>query len=131
MDPQGDVIHGIHTQSINNRDNGFRTWIGAGVVTDGEAIYVGGSPQHYGADEIVYHYGCSTVKLSPDLHVLASADPGDSGCHRLPGGPDEDAVAGEPVLGMGEDVWVRYVRPIDSRLKTPIILYNRNLEERS
>ncbi len=127
---QGNVVHRINTQSIHNGDNGFRSWIGAGVVTDGEAIYVGGSPQHYGTDESVYRYGCSTVKLSPDLHILASADPGDRGCHRLGhGNADEDAVAGEPVLGMGEDVWVRHIRPTDSRLMTPIILYNRNLEE--
>ncbi|WP_185057725.1 hypothetical protein, partial [Pseudomonas brassicacearum] len=92
VDSKGQIVHRLNT------DDGFRSWVAAGITTDGQYLYVGGSPQHKGDSESEYLYGCSTVKLDKSLRILASADPGDRGCHRTGlGNADEDAVAGEPV----------------------------------
>lgn len=123
IDSTGQVVKGIDI------DDGFRSWIGAGLTTDGRSLYVGGGPQHLGASEGEYLYGCSVVKLDADLNVLASADPGDPGCHRTGAGEnDEDAIAGEPVLGP-DSVWVQFGHATDSRNQATLIRYDRDLVE--
>ncbi|MCZ7525872.1 MAG: PQQ-binding-like beta-propeller repeat protein [Acidimicrobiia bacterium] len=108
---------------------GFRSWIGASVTTDGETLYVGGGPAHVGSDEPSDTYGCSVVRLDTDLNVLAAADPGDPGCHRTGAAQnDEDAVAGEPVLGP-DSVWVQFTHATDGRNQATVVRYDRDLVE--
>ncbi|MFN8624561.1 MAG: hypothetical protein U0587_01010 [Candidatus Binatia bacterium] len=91
VDASGQVVHRLDV------DGGLRMWVTGSPVTDGINLYAGGGSQHHGSSDDDYLYGCSVVKLSPALQVLASADPDDAGCHFA--GMLESAVAGEPVLG--------------------------------
>lgn len=124
IDNQGQVVYRLDV------DDGFRSWIGAGITTDGEYLYVGGSPQNLGDSESEYLYGCSTVKLDKSLNILASADPGVQGCYDSGAirNNDEDAVGGEVVLGP-DSAWVQYVSQNDSEEKVALIRYDRNLVE--
>lgn len=99
-----------------NISDGFRSWIGAGLTSDGQHIYAGGAEQFYGASSSAYLYGCSVVKLDPQLNIVASFDPGDTGCHRTGVGQnDEDAVAGEVVIAGDGSLWVAFTHGVDSR----------------
>ena len=122
-DDNGNIVARI------NIDQGFRTWIGAGLTTDGNALYVGGSPSHYGSTEPDNLYGCAVIKFDENLNILSSYDIGTKGCQRSgAGNDDEDAVAGETVLGP-DSVWVQYHSANNSDLDTHLVRLNRNLEE--
>lgn len=122
-DDNGNVVKRIDI------DQGFRSWIGAGLTTDGNALYVGGSPSHYGSTEPDNLYGCAVVKFDENLNILKSYDIGTKGCQRSgAGNDDEDAVAGETVLGPGS-VWVQYHSANDAELYTHLVRLNRDLEE--
>ncbi len=111
-------------------DRGFRSWVAAGLTTDGNALYVGGSPSHYGSLEPDHLYGCAVVKFDENLNILKSYDIGTKGCqHSGAGGDDEDAIGGETVLGP-DSVWVQYHSANDAELKTHLVRLDRNLEER-
>lgn len=110
-------------------DRGFRSWIAAGLTTDGNALFVGGSPSHYGGLEPDNLYGCAVVKFDENLNILKSYDIGTKGCqHSGAGGDDEDAVAGETVLGP-DSVWVQYHSANDAELNTHLVRLNRDLVE--
>ncbi|RME32853.1 MAG: hypothetical protein D6794_12230 [Deltaproteobacteria bacterium] len=111
VDASGNVVH------KRNTDNGFRAWIGTSVTTDGTYLYWGSAAQTVGeksGDESEYLYGCSVAKTDRDLNILASFDPGDPACFKLPfEGANEDSVSGE-VVPDGNGLWVQYVRPNDA-----------------
>jgi hypothetical protein len=110
MDADGDVVHSLNVQE------GFRSWIGAGLTSDGQFIYAGGSEQFLGATDADFYFGCSVVKLDPQLHILAYFDPGDRGCHSTGvGGNDEDAVAGEVIIAADGSLWTLFTHGVDSR----------------
>ncbi|GIW42641.1 MAG: hypothetical protein KatS3mg076_3218 [Candidatus Binatia bacterium] len=113
-------------------EDGFRAWVGSGVTTDGEFLYVGTAAQTVGVktgQEDEYLHGCSVTKLTPDLRVVAAFDPGDPGCYALPfQGANLDSVAGEVVLGP-DRVWVLYVRPNDERLRVALYVLDYDLVE--
>lgn len=110
LDANGNIVYSL------NLDDGFRSWVGAGLTTDGQFVYVGGSPQVLGDSESQYLYGCSVVKLDPQLHILAAFDPGVQGCHRSGAGRnDEDAVAGEVVIAGDGTLWVDFTHGVDDR----------------
>ncbi|CAG0983519.1 hypothetical protein BURK2_01980 [Burkholderiales bacterium] len=122
-DDNGNVVKRIDI------DQGFRSWIAAGLTTDGNALYVGGSPSHYGSLEPDNLYGCAVLKFDENLNILKSYDLGTKGCqHSGAGGDDEDAVAGETVLGPGS-VWVQYHSANDAELNTHLVRLSRDLEE--
>ena len=128
LDVQGNVVYAL------NLERGFRAWIGTGLTTDGEFLYVGTAAQTVGeksGDEAEYLYGCSVVKLDKQLNILASFDPGEPACHELPfQGANMDSVAGEIPIGPDE-LWVQYVRPNDARMKTALyVLEKDDLSER-
>ncbi len=128
LDAQGNVSYSL------NLDKGFRAWIGTGLTTDGEFLYIGTAAQTVGeksGDETEYLYGCSVVKADKQLNILASFDPGDLGCYMLPfQGANMDSVAGEMPIGSNE-LWVQYVRPNDSGMKAALyILEKGDLTER-
>lgn len=110
MDINGNIMN-----SLNVQDH-LRSWIGAGLTTNGQSIYVGGSPHWLGNIEPPGYYGCSVVKLDPQLNILASFDPGDAGCHHTGAQQnDEDAVAGEVVIAADGSMWVVFAHAVDSR----------------
>ncbi|NOX63755.1 MAG: hypothetical protein GXP42_17660 [Chloroflexi bacterium] len=120
---------GVIVEQLNT-DDGFRSWVGAGITTDGNYLYVGGSPQTLGEDKDQYLYGCTVVKLDKELNIVAAFDPGEQGCFRVPyTGLSEDAVGGEPVLGAQDDLWVQYVRPNDDSYETILYRLNKDLQE--
>ncbi|GEM_PF-1029012 len=128
LDAQGNVVYAL------NLDKGFRAWIGTGLTTDGEFLYIGTAAQTVGeksGDETEYLYGCSVVKVDKQLNVLASFDPGELACHALPfRGANMDSVAGEVPVGPNE-LWVQYVRPNDDPMKTALYVLERgDLKER-
>ncbi|RMG51512.1 MAG: hypothetical protein D6723_10450 [Acidobacteria bacterium] len=128
LDAEGNVSYSL------NLDKGFRAWIGTGLTTDGEFLYIGTAAQTVGeksGDETEYLYGCSVVKADKQLNIVASFDPGDLGCYMLPfQGANMDSVAGEIPIGPNE-LWVQYVRPNDSGMRTALyILEKEDLSER-
>ncbi len=125
MDAQGNIVYTLNT------DDGFRTWVGTGLTTDGQYIYIGSAKQTKGQEgvENEYLYGCSVIKVDKQLNILASFDPGDFACYYLPYvGANADSVAGE-VVPDGNGLWVQYVRPNDNRMKVALYRLNLNLEE--
>jgi hypothetical protein len=128
MDAQGNIVYKLNTPK------GFRAWVGTGITTDGEFLYVGSAAQTVGeksGDETEYLYGCSVTKLDQQLNVVASFDPGDLACYQLPfQGANMDSVAGEIPIGPNE-LWVQYVRPNDTRMKAALyVLEKEDLSER-
>ena len=128
LDAQGNVVYAL------NMNRGFRAWIGTGLTTDGEFLYIGTAAQTVGqksGNETEYLYGCSVVKVDKQLNIVASFDPGELACHALPfQGANMDSVAGEIPIGPNE-LWVQYVRPNDSRMKTALyVLEKDDLSER-
>lgn len=112
-----------------NTVQGFRAWNCCGLTTDGQFVYSGTAPQTLGNSESGYRYGCSVVKLSPSMQILAHHDPGVQGCYRTGlGANDEDAVIGEMVLAP-QAVWAQWRSPTDNRNQTTLIRYDRNLNE--
>lgn len=110
LNTSGDLVY-----SLDLTDN-FRSWIGAGLTTDGQYIYAGGSEQYLGSSSSQYLYGCSVVKLDQQLNIVAAFDPGDQGCHRSGAGQnDEDAVAGEVVIAGDGTLWVNFSHGVDDR----------------
>ncbi len=102
----------VVTRSLNT-DDGFRTWIGTSLTTDGQYLYIGSAKQTKGEAGVEndYLYGCSVTKVDKQLNILASFDPGDFACYYLPyEGANADSVAGE-VVPDGSGLWVQYVRP--------------------
>lgn len=120
IDAGGQVVHRIDV------DRGLRMWVTGSPVTDGVSLYAGGGSQRHGSSDDDYLYGCSVVKLTPALEVLASADPDDPGCEYA--GRLESAVAGEPVLGP-DSIWAQFIAPGDDREKVAVIRYDRGLNE--
>ncbi len=118
LNPNCGALFGVNAAGAvvysRTTDDGFRAWIGSGLTTDGQVLYVGSAAQTVGeksGDEETYLYGCSVVKLDAALNVLASFDPGDLACYKLPfEGANEDSVAGEVVIG-ADGLWAQYVRP--------------------
>ncbi len=107
LDAQGNVVYRL------DLDGGFRAWIGTGLTTDGQYLYIGSAKQTRGQEgvEDEYLYGCSVIKTDRELNILASFDPGEFACHYLPyQGANADSVSGEIVLD-GQGLWVQYVRP--------------------
>jgi len=112
-----------------NTDEGFRSWIGASLTTDGERLFVGGAEQFLGGSDSAFLYGCSAVVLSVELDVLGFADPGVPGCHRTgQGGNDEDAVAGEVVLD-DDSAWVQWTHASDTSNETIIARFDHDMNE--
>jgi hypothetical protein len=57
MDANGNIVDRL------DKDNGhFRSWIGAGLTSDGQFIYAGGAEHFLGSTEPPGYYGCSVVK---------------------------------------------------------------------
>ncbi len=128
LDTQGNVVHTLNT------DDGFRAWIGTSLTTDGEYLYIGSAKQTKGSEsqeESGYLYGCSVTKADKDLNILASFDPGDTACHKLPFmGTNADSVSGE-IVPDGSGLWVQYVRPnqaSDTQGQLKVTLYRLNLD---
>ena len=128
LDSQGNVVHTLNT------DDGFRAWVGTSITTDGEYLYVGSAKQTKGGEsqeESGYLYGCSVTKMDKELNILASFDPGDIACHKLPFvGANADSVSGE-IVPDGSGLWVQYVRPNqadDSSGALEVALYRLNLD---
>jgi hypothetical protein len=125
VDDKGNIKHRLDV------DDGFRTWVVGGPTTDGESLYIGGSPECDGdacwPDDkgYKYRYGCSVIKTDKSLKILKSFDPGITGC--LEGGNTEDAIAGEIVLGKKGDLWVQYGRPNDRGGDTYIYHLDKDL----
>lgn len=110
MDASGNIVYSL------NIEDGFRSWIGAGLTSDGQYIYAGGAEQFLGNSEAQFLYGCSVVKLDPQLNIVAYFDPGDTGCHSSGVGQnDEDAVAGEVVIAADGSLWAVFTHGVDSR----------------
>lgn len=110
LDASGALVHSL------NLDDGFRSWIGAGLTSDGQFIYAGGAEQFLGDASSAYLYGCSVVKLDQQLNIVATFDPGVQGCHRSGVGQnDEDAVAGEVVIAGDGTLWVNFSHGVDDR----------------
>ncbi len=130
MDAQGRIVHTL------NLENGFRTWVGTGLTTDGQAIYIGSAKQTLGQAgvEESYLHGCSVTKVDKQLHVLATFDPGDFACYYLPYvGANADSVAGE-VVPDGAGLWAPYVRPneapeTEGAFQVALYRLNADLEE--
>ncbi len=125
IDSQGKIIHTLNTE------DGFRTWIGTSLTTDGQYLYVGSAKQTRGQEgvENEYLYGCSVTKVDKELNILASFDPGDFACYYLPYvGANADSVSGE-IVPDGTGLWVQYVRPNDDRLKVALYRLDLNLQE--
>jgi len=126
LDADGNVVRTL------NMDNGFRAWIGTGLTTDGEYLYVGSAAQTVGeksGDETESTYGCSVVKLDKDLNIVAAFDPGDLACYKLPfDGANMDSVSGE-VVPDSTGLWVQYVRPNASDMTVALYRLDKNLEE--
>jgi hypothetical protein len=128
MDGAGNITHRL------DMEEGFRTWIVGGPTTDGEALYVGTSPDCLGdacwshQEGYQYRYGCSVVKVDKDLNILKSFDPGITGC--LEGGDTEDAIAGEIVLGAEGDLWAQYTRPNEEGGKAYVYQLSESLGQR-
>ncbi len=116
----------------HNTDDGFRAWIGTSVTSDGEYLYWGSAAQTVGeksGDETEYLYGCSVIKTDKDLNILATFDPGDLACYKLPfEGANMDSVSGE-VVPDGKGVWVQYVRPNDERMMSALYRLDNDLNE--
>ncbi len=124
MDANGNIVDRL------DKDNGhFRSWIGAGLTSDGQFIYAGGAEHFLGSTEPPGYYGCSVVKLDPQLNILASFDPGDAGCHSTGVGQnDEDAVAGEVVIAGDGSLWVVFTHGVDSRNMFAMYHLDANLQ---
>lgn len=123
LDANGNLVHSL------NLDDGFRSWIGAGLTTDGQFIYAGGAEQFLGDSESQFLYGCSVVKLDTQLNILAYFDPGDEGCHSSGVGQnDEDAVAGEVVIAGDGSLWAVFTHGVDSRNKFAMYHLDTNLQ---
>lgn len=113
-----------------DRSRGFRSWVAAGLTTDGTHLYAGGSEQWLGSSDATYLYGCTLVKLDTALNIVATFDPGDRGCYRTGrGGNDEDAISGEVVVGR-DDLWVQWKSPTAAgRNVSLLVRLDRNLRE--
>ncbi len=126
IDAEGTVVHKLNT------DDGFRSWIGTSVTTDGEYLYFGSAAQTVGdksGDETEYLYGCSVIKTDKQLNVIASFDPGDLACYKQPfDGANIDSVGGEVVFD-DAGLWVQYVRPNDREMVSGLYRLNYSLEE--
>ena len=130
LDAEGNVVYTL------NLNDGFRAWIGTGLTTDGEYLYIGSAKQTRGQEgvEDEYLYGCSVIKTDKQLNVLASFDPGDFGCYYLPYvGANADSVSGE-VVPDGSGLWVQYVRPNEApdaagQFKVALYRLDTNLQE--
>lgn len=123
-----DGATGTVLDSIGTGD-GFRSWMGASLTTDGERLFAGGAEQFRGNEDSEFLYGCSAVVLSDDLDVVGFADPGVPGCHRTgQGGNDEDAVAGEVVLDH-DSAWVQWTHASDSSNQAIIARFDHDLNE--
>ncbi len=126
IDANGEVVH------QRNTEDGFRAWIGTSVTTDGEYLYWGSAAQTVGeksGDETEYLYGCSVIKTDKELNILATFDPGDLACYKLPfEGANMDSVSGE-VIPDGSGLWVQYVRPNDSNMTVYLYRLDNNLNE--
>ncbi len=110
MDESGNLVNSL------DLEDGFRSWVGAGLTSNGQFLYVGGAEQFLGASSAEFYYGCSVVKLDPQLNILVHFDPGDEGCHRTGVGQnDEDAVAGEVVIAADGTLWVVFTHAVDPR----------------
>ncbi|GAB4270402.1 MAG: hypothetical protein Kow0080_14830 [Candidatus Promineifilaceae bacterium] len=125
IDSSGNIVHQLNT------DDGFRAWVGTSITTDGQYLYVGSAKQTMGEPEVEneYLHGCSVTKLDAELNVLATFDPGDPSCYYQPfQGANADSVSGE-IVPDGSGLWVQYVRPNDSELKTALYRLDLNLQE--
>ncbi len=126
LDAEGNVVYQRTTP------DGFRAWIGTSATTDGQFLYFGSAAQTVGqksGDETEYLYGCSVIKTDTSLTILASFDPGDLACYKLPfEGANEDSVSGE-VVPDGSGLWVQYVRPNDGRMKSALYRLDLDLKE--
>ncbi|NWG34376.1 MAG: hypothetical protein HXY42_08035 [Chloroflexi bacterium] len=123
MDASGNIVYSLNVQ------DGFRSWIGAGLTSDGQFIYAGGAEQFLGATDTEFYYGCSVVKLDPQLNILAYFDPGDKGCHSSGVGQnDEDAVAGEVVIAGDGSLWAAFTHGVDSRNMFAMYHLDANLQ---
>lgn len=139
---EGEIVHSMDI----TEDNGslpFRTWVGAGVASDGVGLFVGGAPSHWGPDSGIngdldgdgdrdVTGACAVVKVDLDLDtILAVDDPGDDGCN-LAREPYEDAVSGEIVLDdVNEALWVQWSGPVeidgDGNAQTYVRRYDTDL----
>lgn len=123
LDANGNLVHSL------NLEDGFRSWIGAGLTTDGQFIYAGGAEQFLGDSDDQFLYGCSVVKLDLQLNILAYFDPGDEGCHSSGVGQnDEDAVAGEVVIAGDGSLWAVFTHSVDSRNMFAMYHLDANLQ---
>lgn len=133
FDLSGSLLENTNTDTVNGRTaNGFRAWVAASPVSDGEYIYVGTGAQTYGESSETYRYGCSVVKFDQDLKIVAAFDPGTEGCRPKQTDADgnqvnmEDAPAGEPVLGPDDALWVQYFRTNDASDEIAVYRLNRS-----
>ena len=142
INQQGEIVHSMDV----TEDNGslpFRTWVGAGVASDGVGLFVGGAPSHWGPnsgingdlegdDDRDVTGACAVVKVDLDLDtILAVDDPGVDGCN-LAREPYEDAVSGEIVLDdVNEALWVQWSGPVeideDGNAQTYVRRYDTDL----
>ena len=74
-------------------DDGLRMWVTGSPTTDGESLYLGGGDQTLGEGEETYLMGCSIVKVSRDLELLAYEKGRDDICVLSPLLPTEMADA--------------------------------------
>ncbi|MEW6084588.1 MAG: hypothetical protein AB1607_08335 [Chloroflexota bacterium] len=123
LDANGSIVYSL------NMDDGFRSWMGAALTSDGQFIYAGGAEQFLGNSESQFLYGCSAVKLDAQLNILAYFDPGDTGCHSSGVGQnDEDAVAGEVVIAGDGSLWAVFTHGVDSRNMFAMYHLDSNLQ---
>lgn len=125
IDSSGNIVH------KRNTDDGFRAWVGTGITTDGQYLYVGSAKQTMGEPEVEneYLHGCSVTKLDAELNVLATFDPGDPSCYYQPHeGANADSVSGE-IVPDGSGLWVQYVRPNDAGMQSALYRLDLNLQE--
>lgn len=127
VDREGRVLYSRTT------DDGFRAWVGTGVVSVGDRLYWGTAAQTVGeksGDETEYLGGCSVVETDLALNIVATFDPGDLACYKLDyDGANEDSVAGE-VVPDGAGLWALYVRPNDADMaeRGRVALYRLGLD---
>lgn len=131
--PDCGAVYGVDRRGRVKRrldvDDGYRAWVTGAPTSDGTHLYAGGGNQNLAGDDLGARNGCSTVKVDRRLRLVAAADPGDPGCRSSGrGGDDEDAVAGEPVLGP-DSVWVQYTNPNTDENAVRVYRYDRDLVE--